>query len=624
VCPSATTCIATGRDDALLRSDDAGQTWQTQLVDLPQQRTTIRGDQIGFQLLCTDSTTCLRVGDPLLTLQATSGDSWQVANATGLARYPGNLSLASCPTGARCSGVDNAGNFLVSNDGGLSWRRQPLELWTAGSSESSATLSVTKDLLCLSEMLCMAFGGRGDASLFERSEDGGYTWTAVPVSGGGLVPPVSGTLACPSPAVCYVTRDRADHVAVTHDGGASWEAAAASPTSFFPTTLACPSVAHCIVIGSHGAHGGAVIEVTRDGGSTWLDFQLSIGGPEEGELENIACPTDEECVAVDKSGTILRTTDGGASWTLATTPVTESMRSIACPSATQCIAVGDEGDIVSTTNGGESWAAAGAELPLAKDDHSAVGNAVACWSPQACIATGKSGDFQDSPWTLITTDSGITWTKPLQPPGHEEIDALACSFPGSCVGVGSCCAVTTADGGQVWSGFPIAGFETLTGVACAAALQCIAVGEDGAVETTADGGMNWVLQTSSTNQNLNAITCMTTAQCIVVGDAGIVLTSLDGGTTWTTVTSTLSSALLSIACTPDGTCFAVGEHGVILASTDAERSWQAQNSGVPMRLEAIACPTLETCFVAGDAGTVLATTDGGTTWTRLPVYPRPE
>src|SRR6516225_2172886 len=59
--------------------------------------------------------------------------------------------------------------------------------------------------------------------------------------------------------------------------------------------------------------------------------------------------------AVGFGGTILRTTDGGASWTRQSSGTTETLLGVSFTDANTGTAVGSGGTILRTTDGGASW-----------------------------------------------------------------------------------------------------------------------------------------------------------------------------------------------------------------------------------------------------------------------------
>ncbi|MCC6484511.1 MAG: hypothetical protein IT209_06665, partial [Armatimonadetes bacterium] len=59
--------------------------------------------------------------------------------------------------------------------------------------------------------------------------------------------------------------------------------------------------------------------------------------------------------AVGDAGTILKTTDGGATWTAQTSPTSNNLRGVSAPTALFAFAVGDGGVIIKTSDGGATW-----------------------------------------------------------------------------------------------------------------------------------------------------------------------------------------------------------------------------------------------------------------------------
>jgi len=73
------------------------------------------------------------------------------------------------------------------------------------------------------------------------------------------------------------------------------------------------------------------------------------------DLYGIACPTSRTCVVVGTGGTILTTSDGGATWRSRTSGTTNDLWGIACPSASNWLAVGQRGTILASRGGASSW-----------------------------------------------------------------------------------------------------------------------------------------------------------------------------------------------------------------------------------------------------------------------------
>jgi photosystem II stability/assembly factor-like uncharacterized protein len=89
---------------------------------------------------------------------------------------------------------------------------------------------------------------------------------------------------------------------------------------------------------------------TTDGGATWTRQTSGTTGI----LFGVSCVDANTCTVVGGmplGAIILRTTDGGCTWTLQTFGA-QGLRGVSCVDANTCTAVGDFGTILRTTTGG--------------------------------------------------------------------------------------------------------------------------------------------------------------------------------------------------------------------------------------------------------------------------------
>jgi len=77
--------------------------------------------------------------------------------------------------------------------------------------------------------------------------------------------------------------------------------------------------------------------------------------PQGHPLRAVAVLDGKTVIAVGGFGTILRTTDGGASWTLQSSGTTNTLLGVSFTDADTGTAVGAGGTILRTTDGGASW-----------------------------------------------------------------------------------------------------------------------------------------------------------------------------------------------------------------------------------------------------------------------------
>ncbi|MBI2263915.1 MAG: hypothetical protein HYU64_01880 [Armatimonadetes bacterium] len=302
-------------------------------------------------------------------------------------------------------------------------------------------------------------------------------------------------------------------------------------------------------------------------------------------------------IAVGKSGVILRSTDGGATWTdVSSAAVTGSVN---------------------------LWAVS-------------IGNSIA-------LVSGDSGRI------LRSTDLGSNWTR-IQGAANP-FDGLAISLMGigvkqaadnNAVVVGSAQVnqqniLRSTDGGQTWLGPINSGTnKSLSWVAYSTSLRVLAVGavqDSGvsALDVSVNDGANWQLSGAAAftggapAANLEGAAFFTDTEAIIVGVGGIVYRSVDGGVSWSKILNVPTvNDLNSVDYGSTKTIVvAVGANGTILRSTDAGNSWisitGAANplTGTATVLYGVSLADDLKGVAVGSGGTILRTTDGGTTWTKI-------
>jgi len=139
---------------------------------------------------------------------------------------------------------------------------------------------------------------------------------------------------------------------------AAWAAAGWSPQVATPAVTADLAAVDFSDSSDGWAVGAAgTILHTTDGGATWTAQAATPATTQS--LAGVAFADSSDAWAVGAAGTILHTTDGGATWTAPTaTPVTTSdLAGVAFANANDGWAVGAAGTILHTTNAGGLWSA---------------------------------------------------------------------------------------------------------------------------------------------------------------------------------------------------------------------------------------------------------------------------
>jgi photosystem II stability/assembly factor-like uncharacterized protein len=295
---------------------------------------------------------------------------------------------------------------------------------------------------------------------------------------------------------------------------------------------------------------------------------------------------------------------GGATWRRRSTGTHTWLRSVSCRSANACLAVGDAGIIVRSADGGATWTNASSP----GFEHNV--RAISCTGAGTCVAVGTDAVLRGSGNGRLAAQDTDAW-----------LFGLDCPTERTCVAVGNGSAIaTTADGGATWKVRPPSMSPQLNGVSCPSATQCVAVGgswsEDGIIMTSADGGATWTRRLANNTYELDGVSCPTTRLCVAVGGGvadGVILTSTDGGATWKAHDPGIDNIvqgtpLRGVTCSVAGSCLAVGDSGTILTSVDGGVSWDGQvaaggASSTP--LYGVSCARASACVAVGDRGIIL-------------------
>lgn len=270
-------------------------------------------------------------------------------------------------------------------------------------------------------------------------------------------------------------------------------------------------------------------------------------------LRGISAVSERVAWASGSGGTILRTTDGGDTWTQVTVPNAAKLDFRDIDAFSDKVAYvlsignGELSRIFKTTDGGVSWAA-----QLTNTDPKVFLDAMAFWSDGRGIAYSDSVDGQ---FVIFRTTDGRTWNRipaDALPPALPNEGAYAASGTNVAVhGKNDVWIATTAsrvlhssDGGGTWSiaqtPIPTSAAAGIFSIAFRDALHGIAVGGDYQKEleavdnaaVTSDGGKTWTLAKGLTGyRSVVAHVPRSKSSWIAVGPRGADMTS-DDGRTW--------------------------------------------------------------------------------------------
>jgi photosystem II stability/assembly factor-like uncharacterized protein len=113
------------------------------------------------------------------------------------------------------------------------------------------------------------------------------------------------------------------------------------------------------------------------------------------------------------------------------------------------------------------------------------------------------------------------------------------------------------------------------------------VGDGGTILFTSDGGDTWSRQDSGTTVTLYHVDFRNDKKGLAVGAKGTLLRTFDGGANWMTVKTTVPATLLSVEFVTEDEAWAVGRGGTILRTDDGGVSWLKQDSAITHNLYAL-------------------------------------
>lgn len=255
-----------------------------------------------------------------------------------------------------------------------------------------------------------------------------------------------------------------------------------------------------------------------------------------------------------------KTTNGGATWTPMTIPVTGAVSSVWFTDANTGFLT-TSSSLIKTTNGGSSWTVKQTLNNLQFNDLEFV-------SPTTGFAVGGEGG---ACVLMKTTDSGETWNSVNVNNTYywlEDVD-----FPTASVGY--------------------------------------AVGNVGAVMKTIDGGNNWSLMTTNSSQYLKSVDFVDANTGFAAGYQGVLLKTTNGGTTWTETSLGTDVSIYALHFTDANTGYAVTaypsspEIGRIMKTTNGGTTWTTSYDGETGALMSMFFVTPTQAYAGGIIGNMV-------------------
>jgi hypothetical protein len=423
-------------------------------------------------------------------------------------------------------------------------------------------------------------------------------------------------VSCSSPTRCSAAGSVDGRPAAERRDGVAWTVEATpDPTGSQAglTGVSCRAADACTAVGTFTDAAGfeAALAIGSKAGGWQRQVIASPSGATGAELAAVACTAPAACVAVgsyrSSAGERLTLAErwDGTRWRRLTTaePGRESrLLGVACVAADACVAVGSfvdgshtEVPLVERFDG-SNW-----HIEPTQDfdaESFARLQSVSCAAASTCTAVGSFSPVGGNEQALAERWDGTTWTR--QPVPFPEgflatpFEAVSCPAAGSCAAAGDwtpagvtqptvTAARWDAGGWQLQSAPAPAGSvrSGLTGVSCASASDCVAVGDTNPVPAPHSGlplierwdGTRWRIDASQTpagtdDSPLTAVSCSAARSCSAVGasfDAVGYRTLAErwDGARWviepTPDAPGADDTLTGVSCTGASACVAVGQ-----------------------------------------------------------------
>jgi photosystem II stability/assembly factor-like uncharacterized protein len=387
--------------------------------------------------------------------------------------------------------------------------------------------------------------------------------------------------------------------------------------------------------------------------------------PQGNDLHHINVINENLIFAVGNGGTVMKTTDGGITWTILNTGTTKNLRQADfLQNGLSGYAVGyTQGagsSIIKTSDGGINWQNINinqiyylSSIDFFNEQTGFVGGSIGLdinfifrstdgglnWSQSDSLDEGiiaikfpfdnltgfASGHHNGSGNNSIykTTDGGTNWIRKSMPVLSPFGDIKSFYFVSNQIGyaAGNRTILQTTDFGETW--FSVyTGNESFKSI-CFPENETTGyvVGDFNTALKTTDGGSNWqILNTNvSVTHYYNSVAFVTNQSGFIVGSNGIILKTTDGGTNWLNLRTGVPYFLLNSVDFPvnSQTGYIAGSGGMILKTTNGGNIWDQQSTNTSKNLIKIQFLDIDTGYAVGDYGTILKTVDGGQNWNSL-------
>ncbi len=371
---------------------------------------------------------------------------------------------------------------------------------------------------------------------------------------------------------------------------------------------------------------GTLLKST-DAGASWHQLPVDTFG---NKLTVVEAPDARTVVAAagEDACVMRRSTDGGKTFaaislpegSVSACPVLDAISSV---SRSLTYVLFEDGVVQALTGNSKRLMRRG-RLP-GMPSHHATSITFAFANANTGIAeTETFGDHRPDRFQLYrTTDGGRTWH--LVNRLGKSVDKVAFIDARHVYAVGTHGLVLRSDnGGKTWARKDLGlGKLEYLDIACTAPRSCVLASFDDHQHTAfvhmRDGGdTRGTIVAPPTADEVNALASASSKRVVAVGDHGAIAISDDAGAKFRALGSHVAGSFSAIrAGVQAGTAVALGKAGALARTSDGGRTWHSAPVPTSADLRDAALPTASTAYVLDDRNALWRTTDGGAHWGAL-------
>jgi photosystem II stability/assembly factor-like uncharacterized protein len=369
-------------------------------------------------------------------------------------------------------------------------------------------------------------------------------------------------------------------------------------------------------VGARGFAAGAAGTVlkTDDGGTTWTGLSTGTSA----DIDRMQVVDADTVVFLGGNGCVLRRTDDGG----ITFHKIFIAAEVNCPAPVQAFTfVGKQvgylflrdGSVMRTDDGGQTFSAKTAVPGTAASTGGGSAKPV-----EIAFTDEHTGLAFTAPNVVYsTTDDGVSWKPvPAVDPGSVSRAWFMDSKNGFAVGPDT--LLQTTDAGSTWKALAAGAGHSLTSIRCVDLKTCLMTTQSGAVLLrTTDGGAT-ATEITPASQAVYAAAYSAAARVVAVGANGTTVLSDDGGVNYAPISHDIGGTYFGLrtGVTPS-TVYAVGAKGGLAVSTDAGVTWKTLAVPTSADITDVSFTSATVGYALDRKGGLFKTSNGGTSWQTL-------